>query len=106
MTKKSKGDKVRDDIMAYLIYDIGTGNSRVSIVSEQKEMIGLRTFENRYYRDFRYKDALYFKPEEMLLGVMRCTGELLKAHPEVRIEAVTATSARESIVLIDRDGCV
>lgn len=54
--------------MAYLIYDIGTGNSRVSIVSEQKEMIGLRTFENRYYRDFRYKDALYFKPEEMLLG--------------------------------------
>lgn len=35
--------------MAYLIYDIGTGNSRVSIVSEQKEMIGLRTFENRYY---------------------------------------------------------
>ncbi len=90
--------------MAYLIYDIGTGNSRVSIVSEQKEMIGLRTFENRYYRDFRYKDALYFKPEEMLLEVMRCTGELLKAHPEVRIEAVTATSARESIVLIDREG--
>ena len=44
LTKKSKGDKVREDIMAYLIYDIGTGNSRVSIVSEQKEMIGLRTF--------------------------------------------------------------
>lgn len=90
--------------MAYLVYDIGTGNSRVCIVSEQKEIIELRTFENKYYRDFRYEDALYFKPEELLECAMRCTKELLKAHPEIRIEAVTAAGARESIVLIDRDG--
>ena len=57
--------------MAYLVYDIGTGNSRVCIVSEQKEIIELRTFENKYYRDFRYEDALYFKPEELLECAMR-----------------------------------
>ena len=90
--------------MAYLIYDIGTGNSRVCIASAARELIDIRTFENNYYRDFEYEDALYFKPEEMLDKAMRCTKELLAAHPEVRIDAVTAASARESIVLIDREG--
>lgn len=89
---------------AYLIYDIGTGNSRVALVSGQFDILDIQTFENRYYRDFSYTDAQYFKPAEMLEQILKCTKEIIRRHPEIIIRAVTATSARESIVLLDETG--
>ena len=44
---------------AYLVMDIGTGNSRVVLMSVEGELIGIRSFANPYHRDYAYEDALY-----------------------------------------------
>ena len=48
----------------YLLVDLGTGNTRVSLVSQKGEILGIRTFTNTYYRDSAYSDAQYFLPSE------------------------------------------
>ena len=34
----------------YLMFDLGTGNSRVSLVDSNGEILGLKSFDNKYYR--------------------------------------------------------
>lgn len=88
----------------FLVLDMGTGNSRAGLVREDGEILGLRTFENTYYRDFQYEDAQYFYPREWEQKMAACIKELLAAFPDVSVSGITATSARESVVLLDRDG--
>ena len=48
----------------YLILDMGTGNSRVGLVSSDGVVLGIRSYVNRYHTDPLYEDAQYFLPEE------------------------------------------
>ena len=41
----------------YLMVDLGTGNSRVALVSSVGKIIDLISFENTYYPDHLYADA-------------------------------------------------
>lgn len=88
----------------YLAVDLGTGNSRVALVTSEGALLGIRSFPNSYYRDERYEDAQYFRPEEWKDKVLRACTELCGEHPDLRVSAVSSAGARQSIVLLDRDG--
>ncbi len=88
----------------YLLVDLGTGNTRVSLVSQAGEILGIRTLTNTYYRDSAYSDAQYFLPSEWAEGIIRCCKELHSEFPDIEVCAVSSAGARQSIVLIDRDG--
>ena len=88
----------------YLMVDLGTGSTRVAIVSSRREIIGIRSFSNNYYRDNGYADAQYFLPQEWEAEIFRCCRELHEQFPQIRIQAISAAGARQSIVLIDKEG--
>ena len=71
----------------YLLVDLGTGNTRVSLVSQKGEILGIRTFTNTYYRDSAYSDAQYFLPSEWGERIIRCCEELHAEFPDVEIRS-------------------
>lgn len=89
---------------AYFIVDIGTGNSRVVLMSVEGELIGIRSFANPYHRDYAYEDALYFLPEDWSALIFSYVKEMLISYPGYSIKAFTSTSARESVVLLNKEG--
>lgn len=87
----------------YMIVDMGTGNSRVALVREDGELLCVKTFENIYYIDDAYEDAQYFDPsfwERNILGLCR---EIICAYPNITIDGISSSGARETIVLINRE---
>ena len=88
----------------YLLIDLGTGSTRACFVSQEGEILAMRSFFNRYYRDDAYSDAQYFLPEEWGEQLLRCCRELHEERPEVRARLVSAAGARQSIVLLDAEG--
>ena len=87
----------------YLLIDLGTGSTRAAIVNSHGEILGMRSFFNRYYRDEAYPDAQYFLPEEWEKEILRCCRELRSEFPEIRVCAVSSAGARQTIVLLDRN---
>jgi autoinducer 2 (AI-2) kinase len=90
--------------MNYLVFDIGTGNSKVAIVSSSGKIVGMKTTGNRYCRDEGYPDAQYFVPMEWEAGLLGLAETVLSEHPDLRIDGISASGARQSIVLYDADG--
>lgn len=88
----------------YLMVDLGTGNSRVALVSSTGKIIDLISFENTYYPDPLYKDAQYFDPEEWQTRILDACRTLMERHSDIRIRAISSAGARQTIVLIDKDG--
>lgn len=88
----------------YLMVDLGTGNTRVALVRSDGEIVDLRNINNRYYRDDSYSDAQYFFPREWEEEILRCCDELHAAHPDIRVCAMSSAGARQTIVLVDREG--
>lgn len=88
----------------YLVIDLGTGNSRVGLVSSTGKIYDISSFENTYYRDDMYEDAQYFIPKEWEQKILDGCDEVIRRHPELKISAVISAGARESIVLYDKDG--
>ena len=88
----------------YLIVDLGTGNTRVALVSSRGRILGIRTFTNTYYKDEKYPDAQYFIPEEWEKEIFRCCAELHSEFPNTKVSAVSSAGARQSIVLLDNAG--
>ncbi len=88
----------------YLVFDIGTGNTRVALVNSENVFIGMETFENEYLIDNNYEDAQYFVPTAWRTKICTAAKKLLEEHPRVKISAITSSGARQSIVLIDRNG--
>ena len=88
----------------YLLIDLGTGSTRAALVRADGEILAVSSFFNRYYRDEAYPDAQYFLPQEWEEELLRCCREVCAAHPEIRVDAVSAAGARQSIVLLDREG--
>ena len=87
----------------YLIIDIGTGNARVGLVSSEGAVICVRTKDTDFQRDLAYTDGLYFDPVSLLDDICSLICEIVRACPDnMRICAVSSTSARESIILLDR----
>lgn len=89
---------------AYLVLDIGTGNVRSAVVSPEGNILGVARADIRYYRDELYPESIYFKPDELLQQLKELSAEALKAAGSVSIQAVTTTSQREGIVVVNRSG--
>ncbi len=87
----------------YLLIDLGTGSTRAALVDSSGKILAIRSFFNRYYRDEAYPDAQFFLPEEWEQEILRCCRELHAERPEIRVDAVSAAGARQSIVLLDRE---
>lgn len=88
----------------YLMVDLGTGNTRVALVRSDGEIIDIRTISNSYYRDNAYSDAQYFLPEEWEKEILRCCDELYAANPGIKVSAMSSAGARQTIVLLDKEG--
>src|SRR5690606_13778766 len=58
----------------------------------------------RYEKDPLYPDALQFDPSALWQQILGLTSQALAAAPGVEIRAITATSQREGIVLLDAQG--
>lgn len=89
---------------AYIIADIGTGNVRVAIATPGGQVLGVAREDIRYEKDPRYPDALHFEPNALWQQILRLATQALAAAPGAKIRAITATSQREGIVLLDAQG--
>lgn len=87
----------------YIVVDLGTGNSRVALVSSTGKIYAVKSFENTYHKDEMYEDAQYFLPEEWEKLIVKGCRELCEEYPERKVSAVISSGARESIVLFDKD---
>ena len=88
----------------YLLIDLGTGSTRAAIVRSDGKTLAMRSFFNRYCRDDAYPDAQYFLPADWEAEILRCCRGVHAECPEIRIDAVSAAGARQSIVLLDEEG--
>ena len=88
----------------YLMFDLGTGNSRVGLVNSEGHILGIKGFTNTYYRDDQYEDAQYIIPGEWEDKLIDCCAELCAEHPEVRVDAISSAAARQTFILIDKEG--
>jgi Sugar (pentulose and hexulose) kinases len=89
---------------AYIIIDIGTGNVRVAATSTHGEVLGVAREDICYVRDEKYPEALYFEPDALWQQVTRLAKQVLDKLPGIQVKALTGTSQREGIVLIDKSG--
>lgn len=87
----------------YLVIDIGTGNVRVAVTDTRGKVLAVERNDVQYIKDDLYPDALYFEPGALWQQIVQLTRTLLK-QSDVRIKAVTASSQREGIVLVDAQG--
>lgn len=88
----------------YLIFDIGTGNTRVALAAEDGKILGVEKENTTMYTDPVAPGALYFKPTEWLDTISRLIRRLLVTHPDVVIRAMTGSALRQGIVLVDYAG--
>lgn len=88
----------------YLIIDIGTGNVRVAITSQKGAVLHVERDNVRYIKDELYPDALYFSPDELWEQIITLTQRALQHMPQISIQAITASSQREGIILMDENG--
>ncbi|MRG44797.1 sugar kinase [Chitinophaga sp. SYP-B3965] len=90
--------------MSYIIVDIGTGNVRVAAASEDGKVLGVAREDIQYVKDALYPDSIYFDPAQLWEQVLRLATQVLLQIPAGSVKAITATSQREGIVLISKDG--
>lgn len=89
---------------AYIIADIGTGNVRVAIATPGGQVLGVAREDIRYEKDPLYPDALHFDPNALWQQILGLARQALASAPQANIRAITATSQREGIVLLDAQG--
>lgn len=88
----------------YLIVDIGTGNSRVGVISTEGELLATVTKDSAYHTDEDFPDSIYFSTEEWIQTLHKLIKEALAQAGEVQILALSASSQRQGIVLISDTG--
>lgn len=89
---------------SYLIIDIGTGNVRVALVDTGGQILDEKRDTVIYKKDDKYKEGLYFDPDYLWKQIEHLIDHILDANRLVEIIAVTASSQREGIVLLDKKG--
>ncbi|WP_175638718.1 FGGY-family carbohydrate kinase [Metabacillus schmidteae] len=88
----------------YLVFDIGTGNVRVAIVTTSGEVVSIEREDIHYLTETLYPDSRYFLPDTLWEQVIRLAKKVIKNSPTVTIKGITSTSQRQGIVLLDKSG--
>ncbi len=88
----------------YLIIDISTGNASVGIASITGEMLALVSTVIQYRKEPDFPDSQSFDPQTMWQDIIRLAKEALQQTPEVEILAISSTSQRQGIVLLNEAG--
>ncbi|MCE7059808.1 FGGY-family carbohydrate kinase [Dyadobacter sp. CY343] len=88
----------------YLIVDVGTGNVRVAVANSSGLVLGVVSEDARYEKDLHYPESIYFSPDALWQQINTLTQKLFAETGPVEIAAITATSQREGIVVIDAAG--
>ena len=88
----------------YLLIDLGTGSTRAVLASSEGKTLAVHSFANTYYRDEAYPDAQFFLPAEWEKQLQECCARIKAEFPEIRISAVSAAGARQTIILLDSSG--
>lgn len=88
----------------YLIFDVGTGNVRVAVAAIDGRILGIARADLRNIKDSNYTESLYFDPNELWTQIQELARISLAQVPGIQIEGITATSQREGIVLVAKDG--
>lgn len=96
--------KTKTPKQGYLVIDIGTGNARAAVVSPGGEVLGIYRENVIYQQDPLYPEALYFDPRQLWRQICSIASNAIKIAGNIPILAVTSTSQREGIVLLDRSG--
>ncbi len=89
---------------AFLVIDIGTGNVRAAVVSTGSELLALARENVHYVKDDDYPDSIYFDPTVLWEQISQLVKTVLAKAGDAEILAVTATSQREGIVVLDAAG--
>ncbi|MGG1245258.1 FGGY family carbohydrate kinase [Bacillus cabrialesii] len=93
--KKQKG---------YLVFDIGTGNARVAVVSVSGIVQTVEREDIEYFTETLYPDSRYFSPQVLWKQVIRLAKRALSRSRDMDIIGLTSTSQRQGIVLVDQNG--
>jgi len=88
---------------AYIVIDIGTGNVRVAVAALNGDILSIERENVHYEKDELYPESIYFNPDELWEQVTRLMQTAL-SRVDVNIKAFTATSQREGIVLLGKNG--
>lgn len=89
---------------AALIIDIGTGSTRIAVVSCEGKIVRIKSSKNTYFIDEAYDDAKYFLPNKLKETIFSLITEVLKNLEGFRIKYLSSSAARESFVLLDKAG--
>ncbi|MGV3764263.1 FGGY-family carbohydrate kinase [Parapedobacter sp.] len=89
---------------AYLVVDVGTGNVRTAVVGTTGGIQALHRENVTYIKDADYPDSIYFDPTQLWKQIKRLAAQTLAEAGPVQIEAITATSQREGVVVLDKEG--
>ncbi len=89
---------------AYLVIDVGTGNVRTAVVTTTGKIRALHRENVQYVKDDDYPDSISFEPDRLWEQIRRLTTLSLEEAGPVQVVAITATSQREGIVVLDDAG--
>lgn len=87
----------------YLVFDIGTGNARVAVVTAGGEVTALEREDIEYVTDPLYPDGRYFSPEGLWTQISAMARKVIAKSPHITLIGITSTSQRQGIVLINKD---
>ncbi|WP_379662261.1 FGGY-family carbohydrate kinase [Pseudopedobacter beijingensis] len=88
----------------FMIVDIGTGNVRVAITALNGEVLAVERDNVQYEKDLLYPDALNFDPEQLWQQILSLGKKVLSPFSNAEVIAITTSSQREGIVLVDGSG--
>ncbi|MCY7895172.1 FGGY family carbohydrate kinase [Bacillus vallismortis] len=88
----------------YLVFDIGTGNARVAVVSVSGRVQTVEREDIVYSTETLYPDSRYFSPQVLWEQVIKLAKRALSRSSNIDIIGLTSTSQRQGIVLIDQNG--
>lgn len=88
---------------AYLVIDSSSGSVRAYVTTPAGERLATRSRAIRNVKDPAYPDALAFDPEVLRHDLFAVCAEAVAAAGDVRVIAVSATSQREGVVLLDEE---
>jgi len=88
----------------YLVIDIGTGNVRVAVTNTTGQVLSIATDDLHYHKDNAYPDSIYFDPGVLWDQILTLARQVIEPGFAADIVAVTSSSQREGIVVIDHEG--
>ncbi len=85
----------------YLIIDVGTGNTRAAIADQEGNLISESKVNTEYV--YESTDVCFFSPGVLWSSICSIVKKVLKDNTTVEIVGITATSARQGVVLLDKN---